>query len=59
MLERPTVTVSNSGVSSVKAADIIRSRAGQAELRKTRDAKIYKTGKVTVQSPEGSQRPKK
>jgi hypothetical protein len=41
MQEKPSVTVSNSGVSSVKAGDIIRSRVGQEELRKTRDAKIY------------------
>lgn len=41
MKDKPSVTVSRSGVSSVKAADIIRSRAGQEELRKTRDAKLY------------------
>ena len=46
MKEKPSVTVNRSGVSSVKAADIIRSRVGQEELRKTRDAKLY-----TVKAP--------
>lgn len=39
-LDRPPVHVNSRGVSSVRAADIIRSEAGQAELRRTRDAKL-------------------
>lgn len=41
LFERPPVHVSRSGVSSIRPADILRSAAGQREIRKTMDAAIY------------------
>jgi hypothetical protein len=41
-MEKPPVRVSKSGVSSVSPADIVRSRAGQAQIQKTIRSGIYK-----------------
>jgi len=41
LFEYPPVHISRSGVSSVDPADILRSAAGQREIRKTLNAAIY------------------
>lgn len=40
-MDKPPVKVSKSGVSSVSPIDVLRSRAGQAEIQKTIRSKIY------------------
>ena len=40
-MDKPPVKVSKSGVSSVSPADILRSQAGQAEIRKTLKSNMY------------------
>jgi hypothetical protein len=40
--EHPPVHISKSGVSSVSAADILRSAAGQREIYKTLSSGIYR-----------------
>jgi hypothetical protein len=40
-LEKPPVKVNKAGVSSVSPEDVLRSRAGQAEIQKTIRSNIY------------------
>lgn len=48
--EKPPVRVSKSGVSSVSAADILRSAVGQREIRKTVQSGLYRQKHAAAQS---------
>jgi hypothetical protein len=41
--DKPPVRINNAGVSSVSAADVLRSRAGRAQIEKTLRSSIYTT----------------
>ena len=49
--EKPPVRVSKSGVSSVSAADILRSAVGQREIRKSVQSGLYRQKHAAAQSP--------
>ncbi len=61
MLEKPPVRVSKSGVSSVSPVDVLRSRAGQAEIQKTIRSNIYsrKTPQPSAASATAGSRAKR
>lgn len=40
-MDKPPVRINNAGVISVSAYDVLRSRAGQEQIRKTLHSKIY------------------
>lgn len=40
-MEKPPVRINNAGVSSISPVDLLRSRAGRAEIFKTIQANLY------------------